>query len=138
MSRHVKHHAVVLGFVLASVSFAPAAQEKKASTGTSLVELRLRAAIKQYDLIWQYYQQSRVETFDVYLWSRLLLDSRKAVSNKPADRLAASQEHLDHMKQLEVLIKKIRRLGFGRSSDVGASEYYRLEAEFWVAEAQAD
>ena len=36
------------------------------------------------------------------------------------------------MKKLEALIKKVRRLGFGRSYDVGASEYYRLEAEFWL------
>ena len=37
------------------------------------------------------------------------------------------------MKKLEALIKKVRRLGFGRSYDVGASEYYRLEAEVWLA-----
>ena len=41
------------------------------------------------------------------------------------------------MKKLETLIKKVRRLGFGRSSDVGASEYYRIEAEYWLAEAKS-
>lgn len=35
------------------------------------------------------------------------------------------------------MIKKIRRLGFGRTSDVGASEYFRIEAESWLAEAKS-
>ncbi len=37
------------------------------------------------------------------------------------------------MKALESLVKKIRKIGFGRSYDVGASEYYRIEAEYWLA-----
>ena len=46
-------------------------------------EVRLQAAVKQYDLTWQYYQQNRVDTRDVYLWSRLLLDARQAVEQGP-------------------------------------------------------
>ena len=95
------------------------------------------AALKQFDLIWQYYQQSRVDSFEVYLWSRLLLDASKGASVRPDRRIAAFEEHLDRMRKLEALIKKVRRLGFGRSSDVGASEYYRVEAECWLAEAKA-
>ena len=79
------------------------------------------------------YQQSRVESFDVYVWSRLVLDSRLGLSNKPADRISAYEDHLDRMRKLEMLVKKIRRLGFGRSSDVGATAYYRIEAEAWLA-----
>lgn len=36
------------------------------------------------------------------------------------------------MKKLEVLILRVRKLGFGRSYDVGATLYYRLEAEHWL------
>jgi hypothetical protein len=128
---------VVLGVLLAGLSFAPAALEKQANERPPLAELRCQAAHKQFDLIWQYYQQSRVESFDVYLWSRLLLDSRQAISTKPAERIAALEEHLEHMKKLETLVKKIRRLGFGRSSDVGASEYYRIEAECWLTDVKS-
>ena len=129
----------ILGLLLVVISFAPAGQgqEKQAPKTAALAEARYRAARKQFDLIWQYYQQSRVESFDVYVWSRLLLDARRSISKAPADRITALEEHLDHMIKLEVLIKKIRRLGFGRSSDVGASEYYRVEAEYWLAEAKA-
>lgn len=133
----------ILGLLLAVISFAPAGQgqgqvqEKQPSKVALLAEARYRAARKQFDLIWQYYQQSRVESFDVYVWSRLLLDAHRSTSKLPADRITALEEHLDHMVKLEALIRKIRRLGFGRSSDVGASEYYRLEAECWLAEAKA-
>jgi hypothetical protein len=132
---------LVTAILLVMVSFAPARQRqdqnKQPSKSELLAEARHQAARKQFDLIWQYYQQSRVESFDVYVWSRLLLDAHRSVHNPPAERIKALEEHLDHMVKLEALIRKIRRLGFGRSSDVGASEYYRLEAECWLAEAKA-
>ncbi|MFO0889167.1 MAG: hypothetical protein U0790_08510 [Isosphaeraceae bacterium] len=144
MSRPKNGRVLCWGLLLASVSSAPMAQETKVQEKpapqpsiASLAERRQRAAAKQFDLVWQYHRQDRVDTFDVYLWSRLLLDSRRELASKPADRIAACQEHLDRMKDLEALVKKIRRLGFGRSNDVGASEYWRIEAETWLAEARA-
>ena len=125
------------GLLLAGLSVAPIPQQngvpgpperKEAPRPPAMSEIRLQAAVKQYDLTWQYYQQNRVDTRDVYLWSRLLLDARQAVGKGRADRIRHCEEHLEHMKKLEALIKKIRRLGFGRSSDVGASEYFRIEA----------
>jgi hypothetical protein len=128
---------ILWGLALAVLSSAPIVQEKEAPRPAGPSEVRFRAAVKQYDLVWQYYQQNRVETFDVYLWSRLLLDARQKVGHAPAERVAAHEEHLDHMKRLEALVKKVRRLGFGRSSDVGASEYWRIEAECWLAESRS-
>ena len=125
------------GLLLAGASVAPVPQGQEARKQPRLAEARYNAALKQFDLIWQYYQQSRVESFDVYVWSRLLMDARKGLSDRPDKRIAAYEEHLDRMKKLETLIKKVRRLGFGRSSDVGASEYYRIEAECWLAEAKS-
>ena len=136
MAHRQKPLLLALGLSLAALSFAPAAQEKKAADRPPLAEVRRDAARKQFDLTWQFYQQNRVDTFDVYLWSRLLLDAEKSVSHQPAARIAACQVHLDHMVRLEALIRKIRRLGFGRANDVGASEYFRIEAESWLAEAK--
>ena len=132
-----KRQLLCWGLLLAGASVAPMPQGQEARKQPPLVEARYNAALKQFDLIWQYFQQSRVESFDVYVWSRLLLDARKGVSDRPDKRIAAYEEHLDRMKKLETLIKKVRRLGFGRSSDVGASEYYRIEAECWLAEAKS-
>ena len=125
------------GLLLAGASVAPVPQGQEARKQAPLAEARYNAALKQFDLIWQYYQQSRVQSFDVYVWSRLLIDARKGVSDRPDKQIAAFEEHLDRMKKLEALIKKVRRLGFLRSSDVGASEYYRIEAECWLAEAKS-
>ena len=91
--------------------------------------------MKQFEIIWSYFQQDRTDSFQVYVWSRLVLDSRREMGETPADRRAALEGHLARMKRMEELIRKIRRLGFGRSSDVGASQYYRLEAEHWLARA---
>ncbi len=66
------------------------------------------------------------------MWSRIMLDCRREMAPKAADRLVALEEHLARMKKLESLISRVRRLGFGRSYDVGAAEYYRLEAEHWL------
>ena len=132
-----KLHLLCWGLLLAGASVAPVPQGQEARKQPPLAEARYNAALKQFDLTWQYYQQSRVGSFDVYVWSRLLLDARKGVSGRQADQIAAYEEHLDRMKKLETLIKKVRRLGFGRSSDVGASEYYRIEAEYWLAEAKS-
>ena len=128
---------VCWGLLLAGASVAPVPQGQEARKQPPLAEARFNAALKQFDLTWQYYQQSRVESFDVYAWSRLLLDAKRGVSGRQADQIAAYEEHLDRMQKLETLIKKVRRLGFGRSSDVGASEYYRIEAECWLAEAKS-
>jgi hypothetical protein len=59
------------------------------------------------------------------------------MSGKTADRIAALDDHLGRMKKLESHIKKVRRLGFGRSYDVGAAACYRIEAEYWLAQAQS-
>jgi hypothetical protein len=125
------------GLVLFGLAVAPAPQPKEAPKEQALAQARYGAAVKQYDLIWQYYQQNRVSSFDVYVWSRLLLNSQRAKSAGQAETIAACTEHLDRMTKLEELIRKIRRLGFGRSSDVGASEYYRIEAECWLADARS-
>lgn len=126
--------AMVVLFALAGLSSAPADPPGKAAAALSrLGRDRFRAAEKQYEIVWSYYQQNRIEIYQVYFWSRLMLDARRDLGETPADRTAALKAHLDRMKKLEDLVIKIRRLGFGRGYDVSASEYYRLEAEYWVA-----
>jgi hypothetical protein len=122
------------GLLLAALSFAPAPiaePDQLSSRG----QARYQSAMKQYEETWSYYQQARIDSYQVYVWSRLVLDSRAEMGDKPADRVAALEDHLSRMRKLETLIKKVRRLGFGRSYDVGASEYYRLEAEHWLERA---
>jgi hypothetical protein len=131
MSLSRRRAVVCLGIVLAVVSFAPAPATEPTQLST-LAAARYQAALKQYEVTWSYYQQARIDSYQVYVWSRLVLDSHRETTDKPAERVAALEDHLSRMKKLEALIKKVRRLGFSNSYDVGASEYYRLEAEHWL------
>ena len=133
--------AGVLGLGLAALSFAPAPPEakepeKEKAKGpdvVALAEARYRAALRQYEETWTYYRQARTDVQPVYSWSRFVLQAQYDLSDKRANQLAALEAHQARMKKLEALVKKVRRLGFGPSIDVGAVEYYRLEAEYWLA-----
>ncbi|MGC8639079.1 MAG: hypothetical protein ACP5XB_04290 [Isosphaeraceae bacterium] len=134
-----KLHLLGWGLLLVGAAVAPVAQEQERKEGPRLRELaeaRYKAAGKKYDLIWQYYGQNRVGSIEVYVWSRLLLESRLVLRKSPADRIKALEDHRDRMKALQKLVAKIRRIGFGKSDDVGAAAYYVYEAEFWLAEAK--
>ena len=136
MSHPQRRPGPILGLILVGLSFAPA-PPGEATRRSALAEARSKAALKQFEEVWTYYRQARTESFPVYLWSRLVLDSEQDSSDKQADRIAALEAHLDRMKKLEALVKKVRRLGFGFSTDVGATEYYRLEAEHWLERAKS-
>jgi hypothetical protein len=134
MRVRVARQVVIFGFALAALSIAPAPQEK-APKRSALAEARLKAALKQYDETWTFYKQSRTGSFPVYYWSRLVLDSQRDLATNKAERAAALEAHLARMNELEALVKKVRKLGFGFSIDVGASEYYRIEAQVWLEKA---
>jgi hypothetical protein len=131
MSFRQRCHVVLAGLSLAVISFAPAAPADQ-SRLSALAEARVQAALRQYEETWVYYQQARIDSYQVYVWSKLILDCRREMTDKPAERITAVEDHLNRMKKLEALVTKVRRLGFGLSYDVGATEYYRLEAEVWL------
>jgi hypothetical protein len=132
-----RRHLPQLGLLLAFLSVAPAPPPPaQPPLPSPLAIARHEAALKQYDETWAYYQQARIDSYQVYVWSCFILEARRDMANTPADRTTALQEHLERMNRLEALIKKIRRIGFGRSYDVGAALYYRLEAEVWLGQSK--
>ena len=128
--------ALSLGLALAAFSIAPAPPDTPRKP-SALAEARYKAAAKQFEEVWTYYKQSRTDSFLTYYWSRIVLDSQQHMSEAKADRIAALEAHIERMKRLEALVLKVRKLGFGYSIDVGATAYYRLEAELWLEEARA-
>jgi hypothetical protein len=132
--------ALVLGLLLVSASIAPAPappDQGPAPDLSAMLEARHRAAVDQFEETWVYYKQARSDAYPVYVWSRFVLEARFDMSDKKPDRIAALEAHLDRMKKLEALVKKVRRLGFGQAIEVGATEYYRIEAEYWLAHERA-
>src|SRR4051812_49225496 len=137
MSRYVVRRPVLLGLTLAAFSVAPTPPEPPPKP-SPLAEARYKAAAKQFEEVWTYYRQSRTDSFLTYYWSRLVLESQQDLSDAKADRIAALEAHLERMKRFEVLVLKVRKLGFGFSTDVGATAYYHLEAERWLEKERAD
>lgn len=119
----------LLGFLLVAASAAPVPADPRPS---ALAVARHRAALQQFEEVWTYYRQSRTESFPVYYWSRLVLDSEREMRDGAESRVASLEGHLARMQRLEALVNRVRRLGFGFSIDVGAARYYRLEAEHWL------
>ena len=141
-----KSSVSLLGLLLTMVSFAPAPAEPppppapipadQVAALAELLQARHRAAQKQFAETWVYYRQARTDAFPVYVWSHFVLQTQFDLSDKKPDQIAALEGHLDRMRKLEELLKKVRRLGFGQAIEVGAVEYYRIEAEYWLAHAK--
>jgi hypothetical protein len=104
---------------------------------TALLKDRYQAAQKQFELIWLDYKQGRSGAFPVYIWSHSLLRAQMDMTNDKAQQIAALEAHHKHMKDLESLAIKVRQLGLGLQSEVAESEYFRIEAEYWLAHARA-
>jgi hypothetical protein len=128
--------------LVAALAPAPATEQQDApppvpKDPADLARLRAEAGAKAFDLTWLYYSENRVDSEKVYRSSRRLLEAgRDAAADGPA-RVAAFEAHLERIGRLEAKIAKIRRLGFGNSLDVLDVDYYRKEAEFWLAEDRA-
>ena len=128
--------AHLLGLTLAAFSIAPGPPDTPRKP-SALAEARYEAAVRQFGEVWRYYREDRTDSFLTYYWSKIVLEAQQDLSDAPADRIAALEAHLGRIKRLEELVLKVRRLGFGYSIDVGATAYYRLEAELWLEEARA-
>ena len=86
--RHVlaqRRRVLLAGLLLAALSFAPAPPADQTQL-SSLAEARHQAALKQYEETWAYYQQARIDSYQVYVWSKLILDCRREMTEKPAER----------------------------------------------------
>lgn len=71
-----RRRMAALTFLFAGLSVAPAAPQQSPPAGPSpLAQARYDAAVKQFEIIWSYFQQDRTDSFQVYVWSRLVLDA---------------------------------------------------------------
>jgi hypothetical protein len=71
-----------------------------------------------------------------YRWSRRWLEAERELSAKKEDQITAVEQHLDRVKKVEALVKRLAAGNLLSPVDVTAAEYYRLEAEQWLAQAK--
>ncbi|MDR3639226.1 MAG: hypothetical protein P4L84_35825 [Isosphaeraceae bacterium] len=131
--------ATALGLVLTILSFAPAPPEPPALPPevAKLAQGRLQAALKAFDEAWVYYKQARTDVFDVFAWSKLVLESQAELSQTKEEYVAALGAHRDRMRELDALVKKVRRVGFAQSLDVASADYFLKDAEYRLARGKA-
>jgi hypothetical protein len=142
MTMRDRRTSLLLGLAAVATALAPAAQDPAVPpppppNAESPAQIRLKAALRAYDMAWLYYSENRVTSEKVYLWSRWLLEAQRDASSDKASVVAACQDHLERIKKLEYKIRRIRKIGFGDSLDVVEVDCYRKEAELWLARANA-
>jgi hypothetical protein len=73
---------------------------------------------------------------DVYLWSVRWLNAQRDLASRKEEEMAALEDHLRRMQNLQRRVAALAR-ELMSPTEVQAAEYYRLEAELWLAQAKA-
>jgi hypothetical protein len=73
---------------------------------------------------------------DAYRWSLRVLEAQRDASTTKEDRIAALQDHHQRMLGLQRYVERMRADLLPRQES-DAAEWYRLEAELWLAQANA-
>jgi hypothetical protein len=71
------------------------------------------------------------------IWSRRWLQAELPLCRKQAEKIAAYKTHLDRTKEVERIAKLQYDIGRMSAVEYSTAKYYRLQAEVWVARAQA-
>jgi hypothetical protein len=74
----------------------------------------------------------------LYRWSRRWLEAELAVDKAKNKQIAAHAAHLDRMKGLEAIRQAELKGGQAVKFEVAAVEYFRIEAEQWLAKAKGN
>ncbi len=107
-----------------------------ANVPRELLEQRLEAARNVFRQNLQRLQGREAVCDDAFLaWSKHWLDAELALTDKPAERIAALKAHVERMKELEKIATVYAKTGQGRESDAQAATYSRLDAEIRLLEA---
>ncbi len=128
--------ALGLGLAIAHGGFVradPASQPSLAE----LAQARFDAANKLYDTAWSYYRQKATSTGSVYFTSIRLLRAELDLSDKRDNHIAAFEHHLCRVKKLQALVAKVQAIGRVNTLEATEVNYYRAEAEFWLAQTHS-
>jgi hypothetical protein len=114
-------------------STAGANEDAEAASATAKARLALaRAALAAVRTDVGRGQFNPGERDPISIWSRRRLEARLDLSKTKADRVAAAQEHVDEMKNVEQLIIRLDQAGLVDRLAKMDAEYRRLEAESWL------
>jgi hypothetical protein len=119
----------------------PGPAAKTVEETTALLKARVAVAEKAYREAWE--ELGRTQKFgnvlvlvgkpeDVYTWSVRWLTAQRDLSSKPEERITALEAHLKRMTELQNRIKSLNKDLLQPRAEAEA-EWYRLEAQLWLA-----
>jgi hypothetical protein len=130
---------VCTGWMAGLLGFASANAEAEVDAGKvppALLRARAEAAHKTYDALAKNYVESRPPIGELlYRWSCRWLDAERELSDARNAQVAAYQAHLARMKDLERITKDRWRERYIPIEEMSAAQFYRAEAEIWLARA---
>jgi len=101
-----------------------------------LLDQRLEAARSVFEVDLKRLKAAEMATDERLMWwSERWLNAELALSEKPAERTAALEAHVQRMKELERIFDGYAKTGQSRESDAQAATYFRAEAEIRLLEA---
>lgn len=100
-----------------------------------LLAQRLEAARSVFEFDLKRFNAAEMPTDErLMLWSERWLNAELALSEKPADRTAAHEAHVERLKELEKIFDEYAKSGRSRKSDAQAAMSFRAEAEIRLLE----
>jgi hypothetical protein len=123
---------VMAGGVLACLMTLTSGACRSDEPGIENAKARMEAARKTFQAILERRNFDVSAAWDgekLYRWSRRWMEGEQAVRIDKTGRIASAEAHLQRMKELEALVKRIRKAGMLSLEDVSAQEFFRLEAE---------
>jgi multidrug resistance efflux pump len=143
----------ILPGMYGTVSFPSAGDSKKTNPPAKgpdqlqmLLKARRDAARKGYEVAVESMQKTRRaenqifllgRSEDVYTWSVRWLNAERGWIIDAKYRKAALESHLKRMKALQLRVAEMHKSGVAPLLDVTAAEFYRAEAEVWLALEQS-
>lgn len=137
MPRRMFRVVLVLGFFAVAAALAPSAPDRPEFA--KYAEARIKLARETLDMLDSMRDHARASPTDsrYMIWSRRLVEAERDLPNNKAGYLAACKAHLERMKTQEQLAIAQRENAQLSMIDVNEFRFRRLEAEFWLKEAEA-
>jgi len=132
-----------LGIAAAALYGTAAEERDKPGPGAATAKARRDAAKKVYEASWDVYvHDSQIGRGDIeyyHDWSVRWMQAERDLVQKKAERIAAVEGHLKRMQVWKERLDDGVKNGATRPLyEVSAAEFFRLEAEDWLAAAKAE
>jgi len=123
----------------------PAKETKPADAVMAFHKARIAVAEKAYHEAWEEFGRTQRignvlvltgKPEDIYTWSVRLLQAQRDLSSKHEEHVAALEAHLKRMTELQNRVKTVGKDLLSPRAESEA-EWYRLEAQLWLAKEKA-